>query len=236
MNKVADDMLMAFSDGELDAAAAAEVTRTVAADPSLARRVEDFRRTRRLAKEALDATLAEPLSHRAAATILRGAPSPARRPMLRMVTSALAASVVVAAGLGGYLLGGRGAAPGSPDLLAAGPALMAALDRALTGEAVTAPGSGAARALGTFRVGDSVCRSFSVTRDQATTIRGLGCHLDDHWEIELAIAERGDAAHRYAPASETASASLESVLESLGADGPLDTEAERQLRERGWRP
>jgi hypothetical protein len=236
MKKVADDMLMAFSDGELDAATAAEVARAVAADPALGRRVEDFHRTRRLAKEALDATLAEPISHRAAATILRGAAAPARRPVLRMVAGALAACLVVVAGLGGYLLGGRGPVPGSFDLLTAGPAVMAALDRALTGEAVTAPGSGAARALGTFRVGDSVCRSFSLTRDQATTIRGLGCHLDDHWEIELAIAERGDAANRYAPASETASASLESVLEALGADGPVDAEAERQLRERGWRP
>lgn len=234
MNKVADEMLMAFADGELDAANEAAVGRAIAADPLLARKVEEFRRARRLAKEALEPMLAAPISHRAAAAILRGAP--ARRPVLRMIGGALAASLVVAAGLGGYLIGGRGMAPGAIDLLAAGPALTALLDRALTGEAVPTPGQGAARALGTFRVGDSVCRSFSLTRDQATTIRGLGCHLDDHWEIELAIAERGGGPDRYAPASETASASLESVLESLGADGPLDTEVERQLRERGWRP
>jgi hypothetical protein len=235
--KVADEMLMAFADCELEPDAAAEVARLVQADPVLARKVEEFRTTRRLAKQALSGMLSDPVPMRPAATLMRRRPFAALFTAPSLSSLPLAASLALVAGLGGYLIGDRlHPSAGDPLLLAATPDISAVLDRGLTGEALRLPGKGAATALGTFRVGDSVCRSFEVSREKAPTILGLGCHFDDRWEIELAITERAKGESGYAPAAETASASLGTVLESLGAEGPVDTAMEQQLRDRGWRP
>ena len=50
--KVNDEMIMALTDGELAPELAREIERAVAADPDLARRLEEFRRSRDLVREA----------------------------------------------------------------------------------------------------------------------------------------------------------------------------------------
>jgi hypothetical protein len=79
--KVSDEMLMAFVDGELEPQAAEEVARAIAAEPGLAQRADAFRTSRRLARDAFAPVMAEPVPERLVDTIMQrdaGEPAPRR--------------------------------------------------------------------------------------------------------------------------------------------------------------
>ena len=224
MKEVSDEMLMAFADGELDPESARDIARAVGADPALARRVEAFRASRVLARDSLAVELADPVPDRLVAAIMKPANAGRKRVVWRTVP--LAAALALAAGIGGYVLGGRDSAHG---LLTADPAVNAALDRSLTGETVDLAGQ-TATVLATFRTKSGVCRSFSLSGDGRTPVRGLGCRSGDGWRIAMAAADAGGDA--FSPAAGTAS--LDALLDALEAEGPVDLPAEQRLRESGW--
>ncbi len=230
MTDTSDEMLMAFADGELDAATAAAVAKAVAASPELARRVEAFRETRRVAKAALGsvgARVPDPLAD----MILRGNAGRKRyAPRFAPRQFALAASIALVAGIGGVLIGSalRPAAP-TPQLLAADAVVTDALNNALTGQAIARDGV-EARATGTYRTTAGVCRSFSVDRPGSGVI-GLACRHDGVWRIELAATTDAGV---FSPASGGATESIDALLDTLGAEGPMSLEEEQRLQAAAW--
>ena len=227
MTEVSDEMLMAFADGELDPESARDISRAVGADPALARRVEAFRASRVLARDSLAVGLADPVPDHLVAAIMKPANADRRRVVWRARRALpLAAALALAAGIGGYVLGGRDSANG---LLTADPAVNAALDRSLTGETVDLDGQ-TATVLATFRTKEGICRSFSLSGDGRTPVRGLGCRSGHGWRIAMAAADVGG--DTFSPAA--GAASLDALLDALEAEGPVDASAEQGIRESGW--
>src|SRR5262245_35037932 len=106
---VSDEQLMAYVDGELDAAGAAEVAGAAAVDATLAARIEQARGLRSRIAAAYDAVADEPVPERLRQ---RAQQAPAGGPVLSWAHGpALAASLLVGVFLGAALFRGGGGAP-----------------------------------------------------------------------------------------------------------------------------
>ena len=78
---IADETLMAYSDGELDASARAAVEAAMRTDPEIARRVAQYREQRETLRAAYAPELAEPVPDRLLAVLrARGSAGRSRRP------------------------------------------------------------------------------------------------------------------------------------------------------------
>lgn len=102
MTRVDDVMLMAYVDGEVDAATARQIEHAIGADPSLAARAKMFRESAAMLRGAFAESLHEEVPERLVAALkpLAGSPGQdnvvkleARRPSRRIVGWAMAASV-----------------------------------------------------------------------------------------------------------------------------------------------
>ncbi|WP_338665177.1 hypothetical protein VQH23_08370 [Pararoseomonas sp. SCSIO 73927] len=225
-----DEELMAFADGELDGARTAAIGAAAGADPALAARIEAHRTSREAVRRAfagvLEATpppgLVRALEVPPSAAVL---PFPARGRSGRFAVTALAASVAGLALVGGYLSGQR--ATPSAGLLAAGPALVAALRELPSGEA-----AGDVRVTASYAVPDGACRSFELSPEPSSGIgtRGLACNRGAGWRVELAVAHSGGISL----ANDRAGAAVDAVLDALGAGPAMSAEQEAALRARGW--
>lgn len=225
-----DETLMAFADGELTGAEADEVARAVAADPALAARVDLFRKTRAALAEpapapseadaaliaqiraaAAAATVAQVATHKAG---LNTAPTPAPAANRNWAPTAVAASLVMALGLGWWsgLLDGGSAAGGLS------PAVVAALDSvpsAQTRDSFTA--------IASFQTADgTLCREYETTEPPQIAV---ACRQEGAWVQRFAATL--EAADGYVPASGTVEA-VEALLGDLGAGEPLTPEAEAE--------
>jgi anti-sigma factor RsiW len=122
MPRVDDVMLMAYVDGEVDAASAREIERAIASDPVVAARARAFRDTATLSRAAYVDALHEPVPDRLIAALGVAAPvatapaaanvvtmQPRTRPVRQLVGWAMAASLaaIVVAGYGGVEYGKR---------------------------------------------------------------------------------------------------------------------------------
>jgi len=107
MQRPDEAQIMAYVDGELDAAAVVEVERAVAADPALARQVRGIMDTNALLRAAFNAPMLEPLPERLLAPLGAQRPSPWRRPIARRAM-AIAASVAALLVVGGAVAMNRG--------------------------------------------------------------------------------------------------------------------------------
>ncbi len=230
--KVTDEMLMAFVDGELDADAADDVRRAMAADPSLERRADSFRTSRELAREAFGKVIAETVPERLVTSVMArgsGEGASASRPGKFRTAVPIAAAVALAAGLGGYLLGQIGT-PGDTQILG-GPVLAQAVGDTLSGEQRSIRVDGqevSVSVLATYAVEGGLCRTFEATPAVSDAVRGVGCRFGETWHIEVAVAMPDTTG--FAPAGAGGVASLDAYLDALGAEGPLgpDEEARRQ--------
>lgn len=233
--RITDEMLMAFVDGELDGATAAEIGRAVAADPALARRAEAFRSSRAAVKAAHAGLLADPPPARLVAAVLgtarpdaeAAAPSPSGGRAFRSQTARprgwraalpLAASLALVAGLGGFLAGRLGP-PGGADLLG-GPTLAAAIGALETGQATEIPVAGAPirlTVLATYDVEGGLCRSFEALAPDREVVRGIGCAFDGAWHVDIAVSLGTAPEDGFIPAGAGATASLDAYLDTLDA-------------------
>ena len=114
-----DETLMAYADGALDAAAAARVSAQAALDADTRQRIASFRQTGALAKAAFAPVLDEPVPQRlqdaiantrptAAIVAFKAKPAQAKSGARKWIGGALAASLLLAAGLGaGGVFSGR---------------------------------------------------------------------------------------------------------------------------------
>ncbi|MGQ0662384.1 MAG: anti-sigma factor family protein [Pseudomonadota bacterium] len=113
-----DILLMAYVDGEVDAATAREIEAAIAADPALGARARAMRDASAYARAALADVLHEQVPHRLLAAVATGArPGPSaapivrltlRRPTARVLAWAMAASLAaLAIGVGGFYETGK---------------------------------------------------------------------------------------------------------------------------------
>ncbi|MEZ5565738.1 MAG: anti-sigma factor [Gammaproteobacteria bacterium] len=229
---IADDTLMAYADGELDAAAASVVEAEIAINPTTAERVSHYRRQRTLLKTQFDSVLTEPVpSHLVAAALGIPTIAPRRRwalPELGAMAASLLLGVVDAWGL----LRGDGS---EPAIVANGAGLEArgALAHALSEDLAAADGTVAVGLSFRDRSGN-YCRTFTLTGADPTA--GLACRGPDGWQIQMATRAAGDApGTTYRPAGSAMPEALRHAVEQRIAGEPLDAKQESAARDRGWR-
>jgi hypothetical protein len=245
-----DETLMAYADGELDAATAAKIDAAVAASDALAARVALFAETRKATKGAFEAIRAEPvpaglqasverlIAERTAGTkgsdpasnIVRlGPPRSAARDRGRTWRLPLAASIAAAAaGLAGYWIGMSGDRPdGLLDVAGSTHAEIARLRSSVrSGEQMPLPGQSARlEVVSSFLAGGVLCREFELDRDGGAGSLAVACLKDGKWSTSFAVVMRSDGGG-FVPASSLEA--VESYLSSIGAGAALSPEQEEQ--------
>jgi len=243
-----DETLMAYADGELDAAQRGAVEQAMREDPRVAAAVERHRALRAKVFGAYAGVLDEPVPER----LRPAAPAPsvvsldAVREARRQATAgakpadvrrpawlqwgALAASLVVGVLAGSAWLGGGGeqawVSADANGRLVAGAALASALSDQLA----------SAQAQGPVRIGASFaskdggyCRSFQLEGSA-----GLACREGDSWRIPV-FKEGAAADTEYRQAASGMPAAVLEAIDERIEGAALDAAAERAARERGWK-
>lgn len=236
-----EEMLMAYADGQLSPAEAAEVEKAMADDEAIAARVAVFADSRKEMQRAFGTAapvpdaLADQIRAMARADAMeRGS----RAEVAKIVTLAdrrrtvpfwqlpLAASVALGLGfLGGWLGAPEdGAASGFQIADLDDPALVSALGRMRSGERL-AVGDGELAVIASFRDGDGVlCREFEHDAAGGRTVVAVACHEGDAWEIGFAVTAAAADAGGYAPASSLEA--LDAWLNATEAGAPLSDDEE----------
>jgi hypothetical protein len=232
---VGDETLMAYADGELDAATARAVEAAAEADPDIARRIAMFARTRDLLGNAAKARPLDPLppalEARIEATLRASAPPadtvvpfrprspaiPAFRPMA--VAATLALAVGVAAGL--LVAQATGDRTGGGLRLAAleTPGLARALDTLPSGERQAVDGGQITPIASFLNAEGELCREVELDRATGDTLVAVACRTPEGWQPRLAIAAPAADGTGYAPASSLDT--LDAYLGAIGAGAPL---------------
>ena len=239
-----DETVMAYADGELDAATRGAIEAAAATDPELARRIARHRALRQRLRGAFDPVLAEPLPERLAAAA-RGRPGKTRAavvPLRRGAVArwswpqwgALAASLVAGLLLGPWLMRAseRAALVTSDGALLAHGSLARALSEQLASDQpVTAPVQ-----IGvSFRShSGAYCRTFAL-REKAA-LAGLACHETGGWRVEALAASEPQEGGGYRTAASALPPVIAATLDALIAGEPLDARAEAAARTSGWNP
>lgn len=234
--EIDDETLMAHADGELDVAEAERVEAALRDDPELAKRLAVFTRTRDALKAAAEVRHAEPLPEKVVARArsaidasrVEGSPRvvPLVRPdrPLRFLPVALAASLAVAAFLGGYFLSPNAQPSQQPDLHFAildTPGLSDALGSIPAGQSKPLQG-GEITLVASFRdAGGALCREFELDTTTAMTVISVACWSGAGWDPRLALVATADDGTQYAPASSLET--LDAYLASIGASPPLSS-------------
>jgi negative regulator of sigma E activity len=237
-----EETVMAYADGELDAATCAAVEAAMATDPELARRIAQHRALRDTLRSAFDPVMDEPVPARLSAAA-HGRPDEPRRvvPLRpRAVArwswphwSALAASLILGLMLGPWLMRPAERAP----LVTSDGALLAqgSLARALSQQLASSQSAIEPVQIGvSFRSrSGAYCRTFAM-RDK-NVLAGLACHEQGNWHVEaLAMSEPSSAGDGYRTAATALPPAIAGTLDALIAGEPLDARAEAAARASGW--
>lgn len=229
-----DETLMAYVDGELDAATQAAFEQRLAQDPTLQQAVAREQRLRATLSQVFAPVLEEPVPERLSAllstpsaTVVSLDQARSQRPRVGMggmgwmQWGGMAASLLLGVLLGPRLLGGAG----EDSLLARG-ALAQALDTQLSGESA----GGVTPGLSFVAQGGGYCRSFTQVGSA-----GLACREGSQWRLRQLqpLPASADAAQYRTAASALPPALLE-VIDGMRQGDALDLAAERQAREHGW--
>jgi hypothetical protein len=253
---ISDETLMAYADGELDAAGKASVESAMREDPQIEKRLAQHRALRQRVDAAYSAELSEPVPERLL-WAARGAPKAqatkvvsleeARAAMKRNASHArpprpqwrtagtIAASVIVGVSLG-FIMWGR---TQSPLMRGAGGALVARgqLARALSDQLAAEQTRTSAVQIGLSFLAKSgdYCRTFALSG--AVSPSGLACRHGEEWEVQ-ALSQGSDRTGRdseYRTAGSAMSASILKLVEAQIAGEPLDQAGERTARQRDWK-
>jgi hypothetical protein len=244
---ISDEILMAYADGELDAAAREAVESAMREDPQIAASVARHRALRLRVHAAYAAELSEEVPQRLLAAAKGGVVSPqdavraspargAARRRRRRTMESLAAGVVAGVAAG-FLIWGRA---GSPFERGAGGELLARgqLAQALTSQLVAEQSSRSGVLIGLSflaRSGD-YCRTFALSA--AVPQSGLACRHGEEWQVQALIRGSGGTggSSDYRTAGSSMPAALLSLVQGQIAGEPLDAAGERAARQRGWGP
>jgi anti-sigma factor RsiW len=256
---IGEEQLMAYADGELSAEEAARVAAAVEADPTLQAKLERHRRLKATLADAFAGDAEEPVPERLRAAVAAQAGAPPELVDLEAVRAAREAQVrrerrpaprramawALAAGLAALaivlsvpLLKSAGSPHGSDlvrlgsdGMTAKGP-LASALDRQLA----SAPPAGARVAVAlTFKDRQGRwCRSFSSSQD---ALAGLACRDGARWRVQVlaAATEAPASPGQFRTAASSTPAAVQAAVDATLAGEPLSAEAERRVRDGGWR-
>ncbi|MEO1194008.1 MAG: hypothetical protein AAFY02_19785 [Pseudomonadota bacterium] len=264
MSKISDETLLAYADGALDPAEAAEVQRQLEDDPDAQDRLAAIERGGRLAQDAFSDALNEPVPDHLTALLLgeekadekaapqaddtvvafkpRGKPAAATRPTWQLP---LAASVALVLGLGGGLAGGGlfegDSTAGTGGLLAAGPIAPDSLlhDTLQTRASYEQAGDAATNVMPLLTFQDRngrYCREYQVVFE-GQAAAGLACHQSGGWIATAVVAFPNVEPQRgqdFATASGPAADLLATVMAAEIEGEPLDGAAEAAALAADW--
>lgn len=239
MEKVSEEMLMAYADGELEAPERDRIAALAVADPTIAARIARYGRSAGAARDAFSAIHAEPVPAALVAGVL-GRPASTTgqdNGSWRKAMGPIAASLVVISGLAGYLVGSGETAPDETSFLAAATSapVLSALAATESGVPVHVDAGGhevAAVATGTYPVGNGMCRIFEAT-GQNNGVRGVTCLTGDAWSVPVVVSTGAGA---YRTASDTPTVMIDAFLDEVGAGADIGAEAEAALIVDNWQP
>jgi hypothetical protein len=244
---VSDETLMAYADGEVDAATRAIVEAAMRDDPEVRRRVVHHRALREAVKGAFAAVIEEPVPQRLIAAA-RGAPAGsvvdlagARNAVavkasrgMRWQPAAMAASLLLGLALG--YLGWRGSntlvTVSASGELVAGAGLADALSSQLSAD--HPPGTVATTGLSFRAKTGDYCRTFALTATHANS--GLACREGGSWKIKVLAqsAETPANSSGFRPAASADSAAVRAAVEESIDGEPLDQAGEIAARQGNW--
>lgn len=240
-----DETVMAYADGELDAATRAAVELAMASDSELARRVARQRGLRERLRREFDRALSEPVPERLLAAARGGAvakPNTSNVITLKRMPvrqwawpqwGAIAASLVVGILIAPLLR--REPVQGTLAMRDGKLVVSGALGRALTDQlAGTQPAEAPVRVGLSFRSRTGVyCRTFTLHEQSA--VAGVACRDRDSWRIEALAATHPSGSGAYQPAASSMPPGVEQSVSELIVGDPLDAKAEAAARGKGWR-
>ncbi|MDP9414198.1 MAG: anti-sigma factor [Pseudomonadota bacterium] len=234
MPPITDDMLMAYLDGELDEVSSSRVSRALAQDPQLSARADAQRRLKELISRRYDPVAQQEVPERFRALIESNVVPLDSARLKRRVRiqwpqfAAMAATFVV--GLLAAQIVPGGAEPAAVD---GGPIVArGALAEALDTQLASAPPADAGTRIGvSFASEDGrFCRTF-----ETADLAGLACRGGERWElVTTARTGGGGGQGEYRQAGSGAGLVLQYAQEMMAGE-PLDEQAERRARDRGWR-
>jgi hypothetical protein len=247
---ISDETLMAYADGELDAAGRASIEAAMHDDPEIAKRVARHRALRETMQGAFAAVLQEPVpdrliaaargqtaAHQSAVADLSLAREAARRKAStgpRWQPAAMAASLLLGLGLGFLAWHGSGGLiqPGSGGGLVANATLAEALSTQLSDD--RAPARVAVTGLSFRSKSGDYCRTFSLTGTEASS--GLACREGTDWKIKALAQSPHTAANsgNFRTAASEDSPAIRAAVESSIDGEPLDHAGEIAARQGGW--
>jgi hypothetical protein len=248
---ISDEILMAYADGELDAATRASVEAAMQEDPEIRKRVARHRALRETMRGAFSAVLDEPVPDRLIEAARGQSTAPksavvdlslareARDPKnltapRRWQPAAMAASVLLGLGLGFLAWHGSGSAliqRGAGGGLVASAALAQALSNQLSEDRTQV--SIAVTGLSFRDKSGDFCRTFSLTGSAASS--GLACHEGTDWRI-MALAQSPPAANsgNFRTAGSEDSPVIRAAVEGAIDGEALDHAGEIAARDAGW--
>ena len=257
--QVNDETLMAFADGELDAAQRAQIEHTLQTNPAMRQRVNAITQQRARVGAAFAAVLHEPVPDRLTRLLQTPpvavtanptapmAPSAAvvnladarqartERTRLRYMPSwaqlgGMAASIMLGVLLGARFVGGGGIDP-AMGLNQGQLVTGGVIDKALSMQLASEPVAGASVAVQLSFVDKSgnYCRTFSTT-----AMAGLACQQAGQWVVQQAAALDTQPTGEVRQAATALPPALLDAVDKRMANGTLDSAAERAARNRGW--
>jgi hypothetical protein len=262
MSRFTDETLMAYADGALPAAEAAEVAAALESDGDAQALVAKFRRTADLSRAAFSGVVAEPVpdilvrtvldskAHTANVTALATARKP-RSPRWRSALP-LAASVLLVVGLAAALYIRTMPTTSPAQMISLGPVAPATqLSEVLEKHASGAPaalrgreGQGAEHLMivATFRDRKArICREVEMLdENMQAQIAGVACRDSARgtWIVEgtaRIAASPAASGSDFVPSGAEEKDALEGLLGVLGATNALPIEEEQRLIAQGWR-
>ena len=227
---VSDEQLAAYADGELSDFEAAQVRRAVAADPALARQLEQLQDLKLMLSAHFDPVLAQPVPDRLTAPIAAaakvvdlGAVRAARRSWLQQPALRFGALPALAAALVLVIFVGRGSETAAADY--APPQLAAALGEGVSGQK-SADGT---KLLLSFRdTSGNACRAFSG-KGQA----GIACHDAKGWKLVKTGGASSIGGNEYQQAGNE-EAEIMAAAQDMAAGDAMTAEEEAAARGAGW--
>jgi hypothetical protein len=249
---ISEETLMAYADGELDAATRSSIEAAMREDPEISNRVARHRALRDTMQGAFSAVLDEPVPDRLLAaargqTVARTSAvvdlSVARETAQRKISAAngrrwqpvaMAASLLLGLGLGFLAWHGPRAlvAPGSGGGLVASSALAEALSTQLSDD--RAANRVAVAGLSFRNKSGDYCRTFVLRGNDASS--GLACHQGTDWRIEALAQSPPGAVNsgNFRTAGSEDSVAIRAAVEGSMQGEPLDHAAEIAARRAGW--
>lgn len=233
MNRISEEMLVAWCDGELDEVNRRRVDRAVADDPELAARVAAHRQLRETLEGHYAPIVAEDVPDRFAAMLTQGVTpiAAARSDPARSVrwagwaiSSGVAASLLVGLAIG-RLSGGEddGVAVRGGHMVAQG-MIATALDTQL---ASAQAGRAVQIGLSFKRKDGGWCRSFN-----SAAMAGVACRKGKRWRLEqLVPGSTGSSAYRQAASGDPR---IMAAVEAMAEGAPADAAQEAQAKAAGW--